>query len=89
MDEEQFKLVDGILASIGLLKAGHMETDGRPNAEALLEIGVQKGNLQECAQVIGTRYCLRPEAVLEWYAEILTRRIQEVRAISDKLVNMR
>ena len=81
MDDKQFKLIDGILAC-------SKDCDGRINAEALLEIGVQKSNLQEYAQVIGTRYCLRPEAVLEWYAETLTRRIQETTVISDKLKEM-
>lgn len=89
MDGETFKMVDGILAC-------GKDCDGRANAEALLEIGVNKGNLQEYSQVIATRYCLRPEAVLEWYAETLTRRIQEaksykrrykMRAIGQELIS--
>lgn len=79
---QQFKLIDGILASAG-------ESDDRESAKAILEVGVQQGTLKEVAQVIAGRYALRPEAVIEWYEEILNQRIQETTVISNKLKKLR
>ena len=82
MDAKTFKMVDGVLA-----RAFHR--DDRESALAILEVGVQEGTLKEVALVISRRYCLRPMAVINWYAEVLTRRIQETTAISDKLRKLR
>lgn len=70
MDDEQFKLIDGILASAG-------KTDDRESAMAILKVGVQEGTLKEVALVIAGRYALQPQAVIDWYAEVLNRRVQE------------
>lgn len=82
MDDKQFKLIDGVLASA-------RETDDRESAISLLEVGVQQGTLKEVAQVIAGRYALRPEAIVGWYEEILIRRIQETTVISNKLKELR
>ena len=79
MDAETFKMVDGILASA-------RETDERESAMALLEVGVQEGTLKEVALVISGRYCLQHSAVLEWYIETLTRRIQNAKAFRENNV---
>jgi len=78
MDDKQFKLIDGILASAG-------ESDDRESAISLLEVGVQQGTLKEVAQVIAGRFALRPKAVIDWYAKVLNRRVQETIAIIEKL----
>lgn len=82
MDDKQFKLVDGILAGAG-------ETDDRESAMAILEVGVINGTLKEVARVVAGHYTLHPQVVIEWYEEILIRRIQETTVISDKLKELR
>jgi len=70
MDAETFKMVDGILADQGY-------HDDRPAAVAILEVGVQEGTLRDAARVVADRYALQIDVIIEWYAEVLNRRVQE------------
>ena len=78
MGAETFDMVDGILAGAG-------ETDDREAATSLMEVGVREGTLDDVAKVIAGRHALQPQAVIEWYAEVLNRRAQEATAIIEKL----
>ena len=82
MDAETFNMVDGIISN-------NRDTDGRPNAEVLLEFAVQKEKLQEYVRIIATRYCLRPQAVIGWYVETLNRRVKETTQLIQKITQMR
>jgi len=70
MDAETFKMVDGILADQGY-------HDDRSAAVAILEVGVQEGTLRDAAWVVADRYALQIDVIIEWYAEVLNRRVQE------------
>lgn len=78
MDDEQFKLIDGMFASAG-------GTDDRENAISLMEVGVREGTLADVAKVIARRYALQPQAVIEWFGEVLNRRVQGTTAIIEKM----
>ncbi|MBA7680042.1 hypothetical protein ES703_88349 [subsurface metagenome] len=78
MDAETFDMVDGLLATQG-------ETDDRESAISLMEVGVREGTLYDVAKVISERYAFRPHTVIEWYAEVLNRRVQAATAIIEKL----
>ena len=66
-----FDMVDGLL-----------DTE---SAISLMEVGVREGNVGDVAKVIAGRFALRPKAVIEWYTEVLNRRVQEATAILEKL----
>ncbi len=78
MDNDEFRLIDGLLAT-GLFH------DDRESAISLMEVGVREGTHADVAKVIAERYALQPQAVIEWYAEVLNRRVQEATAIIEKL----
>lgn len=78
MDAETFDMVDGLLATGG-------KTNDRESAISLMEVGVREGTLYDVARVISERYAFRPHAVIEWYAEVLNRRVQETTTIIEKL----
>lgn len=78
MDKETFEMVDGILAN----KDYH---DDREAAVAILEVGVREGTLADAAQVVAGRYALQPEVVVEWFGEILNRRLQHIQETLKKL----
>jgi len=78
MEEEQFNLIDGILTTKGF-------REDRQAALAILEVGVREGSLADVAEVIARRYALQPHAVIEWFGEVLNRRVQETTAIIEKL----
>ena len=82
MDNEQFKMVDGLLATQG-------ETDDRESAISLMEVGVREGTLHDVANVIAERYAFRPLAVIEWYTEVLNRRVEETTQLIQKLTKLR
>jgi len=69
MDGDYFKLIDGILAT--------------EDALDILEVGVRAGTLVDAAKVIAGRYALQPGAVIEWYAEVLYRRIEAIKKMAD------
>jgi len=78
MDNEQFNLIDGILATKGF-------HEDRQAAMDILEVGIREGTLVDVAGVIARRYALQPEAVIEWFGEVLNRRIKALQELSDKL----
>lgn len=78
MDTETFEMVDGLLARAFC-------HDDRESASSLMEAGVREGTLADVAKVIAGRYALQTHAVIEWYAEVLTRRLKEATAILEKL----
>ena len=78
MDAETFDMVDGMLARQGY-------HDDRPAALDILEVGAREDTLVDAARVVAGRYALRPEVVIDWYAEVLNRRVQEATAIIEKL----
>jgi len=78
MEEEQFNLIDGILATKGF-------KEDRQAALDLLEVGVREGTLVDVAKVIARRYCLQPEAVIEWFSEHLNRRIKGLQEMTARL----
>lgn len=82
MDAETFKMVDGLLASTG-------GVDNRQSAQDILESGVRNDSLKVVASVVARRYSLRPESVIEWYAEVLNQQIQSTKAILAKLRRLR
>jgi len=78
MEEEQFNLIDGILATKGF-------KEDRQAALDLLEVGVREGTLVDVAKVIARRYSLQPEAVIEWFSEHLNRRIKGLQEMTARL----
>jgi len=82
MDKEQFELIDGILTTKGF-------KEDRQAALDLLEVGVREGTLADVAQVIARRYALQTEAVVEWFGEVLNRRIQATQETIEKMKKWR
>ena len=82
MDKEQFELIDGILTTKGF-------QEDRQAALDLLEVGVREGTLADVAQVIARRYALQTEAVVEWFGEVLNRRVEETTQLIQKLTKLR
>ena len=82
MDAETFKMVDGILARQG-------DDDDRPAAVNILEVSVKEGTLYEVALEVANRYALRPSVVIEWYTEVLNRRVQETTELLQKIAELR
>ena len=82
MEEEQFNLIDGILATKGFKEYYKAALD-------LLEVGVREGTLSDVAQVIARRYSLQPEAVIEWFGEVLNRRIKANQEIIEAMKKWR
>ena len=82
MDAETFDMVDGLLATQG-------ETDDRETAISLMEVGVREGTLYDVAKVISERYAFRPLTVIEWYTEVLNRRVEETTQLIKKLTEQR
>ncbi len=78
MDKDKFKLIDGILTTKGF-------REDRQAALDILEVGVREGTLADVAQVIARRYALQPEAVVEWFGEVLNRRIQATQETIEKM----
>jgi len=78
MDNDKFELIDGILATKGF-------REDREAAMDILEVGIREGTLVDVAEVIARRYALQPEAVIEWYGEVLNRRIKALQETSNKL----
>ena len=78
MEEEQFNLIDGILATKGF-------HEDRQAAMDILEVGIRESTLVDVAEVIARRYALQPKAVIEWFGEVLNRRITALQELSDKL----
>lgn len=81
MDDEQFNLIDGILATKGF-------REDRKAALDILEVGVREGTLADVAGVIARRYALQPKAVIEWFGEHLNRRITATQEIIEKMKGM-
>jgi len=82
MDAETFDMIDGILASQG-------DHDDRQDAMDILEVGVKEGTLVDTARVVAGRYALRPEVVIEWFTEVLNRRVEETTQLIQKLTKLR
>ena len=82
MENETFNMVDGILATKGY-------HEDRQAALDILEVGVREGTLVEVAEVIARRYSLQPKAVIDWYAEVLNRRVEETTQLIQKLTKLR
>jgi len=82
MDKDKFKLIDGILTTKGF-------REDRQAALDILEVGVREGTLADVAQVIARRYALQPEAVVEWFGEVLNRRIQATQETIEKMKKWR
>jgi len=78
VDAKTFNMVDGMLARQGF-------HDARESASSLMEVGVREGTLGNIAEVIAGRYALQAQVVVEWYSEVLKRRIEAAQEISDKL----
>ena len=78
MDNEQFNLIDGILTNKGFREDRQVALD-------ILEVGVREGTLGDVAEVIARRYALRPEAVIEWFGEVLNRRIKATQEIIERM----
>jgi len=78
MEEEQYNLIDGILTTKGF-------KEDRQAALDLLEVGVREGTLGDVAEVIARRYALQPQAVVEWFGEVLNRRIKEAQEIIESM----
>ena len=81
MEGKQFNLIDGILATKGF-------KEDRQAALDLLEVGVREGTLGDVAEVIARRYALQPKAVIEWFGEVLNRRITAAQEIIEKMKGM-
>ena len=82
MDNEQFNLIDGILATKGF-------HEDRQAALDILEVGVREGTLVDVAGVIARRYSLQPQVIIEWYIEVLNRRVEETTQLIQKLTEQR
>jgi len=82
MDNETFDMVDGILATKGF-------NEDRQAALDILEVGVREGTLVDVAKVIARRYALQPQVVIEWYSEVLNRRVEETTQLIQKLTKLR
>ncbi len=82
MDAKTFDMVDGILATKGF-------HEDRQAALDILEVGVREGTLADVAEVIARRYALQPQVVLEWFGEVLNRRVEETTQLIQKLTKMR
>jgi len=78
VDAKTFEMVDGILARQG-------DHDDRGVAVDILEVGAKEGTLHDVALVVADRYAVRPSVIIEWYAEVLNRRVQETTAIIEKV----
>ena len=78
MEEDKFKLIDGILSTKGFREDRQVALD-------MLAVGVREGTLVDVAKVVARRYALQPEAVIEWYGEVLKRLVKEILEIRDKL----
>ena len=63
MDGDYFKLIDGILATEDALDFLDRWLNGA-------------GTLVDAAWVIAEHYALQPKAVIEWYGEVLNRRLE-------------
>jgi len=82
MDKEQFELIDGILATKGF-------REDREAAISLMEVGVREGTIGDVAEVIARRYALQPQAVIEWFTEVLNRRVEETTQLIQKLTKLK
>lgn len=74
MEADKFQLVDGLLAD-------DQGVDQREVAMSMLEAGLREGTLLDVAETVSVHYCLRRTAVIEWFGERLTRRVQDARSI--------
>jgi len=81
MDEDKFKLIDGILTTKGF-------KEDRQAALDLLEVGIREGTLFDVAKVIARRYALQPEAVIEWFVEVQNQRIKGLQEMIARLGKM-
>ncbi|KKL65588.1 hypothetical protein LCGC14_2153500 [marine sediment metagenome] len=82
MDSETLDMVDGLLATKGF-------HDDRESAISLMEVGVQEGTIGDIAEVIARRYSLQPQVVIEWFTEVLNRRVEETTQLIQKLTKLR
>ena len=82
MDAETFDMIDGILTTKGF-------REDRQAALDILEVGVKEGTLVDVAKVIARRYALQPQVIVEWYAEVLNRRVQKTTELIQKLTEAR
>lgn len=82
MDKEKYELIDGILTTKGF-------REDRDAALDILELGVREGTLVDVAGVIARRYALQPQAIVEWFAEVLNRRVEETTQLIQTLTNLR
>lgn len=80
MDTETFDMVDGLLDRRLFLQG---------SAISLLEVGVKEGTIIDVAEVIARRYSLQPQVVLEWFTEVLNRRVEETTQLIQKLTRLR
>lgn len=82
MDAKTFDMIDGMLARQGY-------HDDRPAAVDILELAVREGTLTDAARVVADRYALQPEVILDWFSEVLNRRVEETTQLIQKLTEMR
>lgn len=78
MDAKTFDLVGGMLAH-------QVYHDDRDSVILLLEIGAREGTLADGARVVAGRYALQPQVVVEWFSEVLNRRVQEAQATIERM----
>jgi len=82
VDKDKFELIDGILTTKGF-------REDRQAAVDILEVGAREGTIADVAEVIARRYALQPQAVIEWFTEVLNRRVEETTQLIQKLTKLR
>ena len=82
MDTKTFEMVDGTLAD----QSYH---DDRTEAEGILEVGIKESTLYDAVRVVADRFALRPSVVIEWYTEVLNRRVQKTTELLQKIAEQR
>jgi len=75
VDAATFNMVDGMI--------------DRESAISLMEVGVQEGTVGDVAEVIARRYALQPQVIIEWFTEVLNRRVEETTQLIQKLTKLR
>ena len=64
MNEKTFQLIDSLL-TIG--------KDNRQMALNVMDNGEKGGDIQIASEIIGHRFCLNPNKIIDWYNERKTR----------------
>ncbi len=57
--------------------------DSRETAWEILQAGQALGELAEAAAIVGRRFAIRPQAVLEWYLRELERKADELESLGE------